>query len=201
MNRRIFLRYLLVSGAFFVSSRMKALAAFGDFINPWRIRTVEGGTPEIDMDKFSLSVTGLVEERRKFAYSDLENLTDTSYREDFNCVEGWNVPDLKWEGVSLNKIIEIVKPYKKAKYINFYCYGNKYTESIPISEVKDRYILALKVNGEKLEPKHGFPVRLFYPDRYGYKSAKWIKKVEFSDIKVPGFWTKRGYSYDGKILG
>lgn len=201
MNRRELIRYILISGAFFVSSRARAVAAFANTLNPWHVRTIEGSPPEIDMDKFSLSITGLAENRQKFGYSQLLNMADNSYRQDFNCVEGWTVPDLTWEGISLNKLMAIARPFGSAEYINFYCYGDKYTESIPIDSVEEKYILALKVNGKALESRHGFPVRLFYPDRYGYKSAKWIKKIEFSDIKVPGYWTKRGYPYDGKIIG
>lgn len=200
MNRRTFLKQTFLTGLFIVSSKITSFAKITDIFSKWKIRTVEDKTPDIDIQKFHLKITGLIENKLTLEYSDLLKLIDTSYTSDFNCVEGWTVPGVKWNGISLNTLIKITKPFYSAKYINFYCYGNKYTESIPIKEIRDSYILALKINDKPLEQKHGFPLRLFYPDRYGYKSAKWIKKIVFSNQNEIGFWSKYGYPEDGIII-
>jgi DMSO/TMAO reductase YedYZ molybdopterin-dependent catalytic subunit len=48
-------------------------------------------------------------------------------------------------------------------------------------------------NGEPLEPKHGGPMRLVVPKRYGWKSVKWANAVRFLERDVRGFWEERGY--------
>jgi len=200
MNRRTFIKQAFLTGLFILSSRVSSFAKITDIFKKWKIRTVEEPTPTIDVKKYNLQVLGLIENKLKLKYDELLNLIDTKYTEEFHCVEGWTVPNLMWEGISLKTLIKMTKPFYTAEYINFYCYGNKYTESIPLKEIKDSYILALKVNNKPLEMDHGFPVRLFYPDRYGYKSAKWIKKIVFSNQKEVGFWSKYGYPEDGIII-
>jgi len=48
-----------------------------------------------------------------------------------------------------------------------------------------------------LSPDHGAPVRLIVPKRYGWKSAKWVKGIEFTKKNRPGFWESRGYHMEG----
>jgi DMSO/TMAO reductase YedYZ molybdopterin-dependent catalytic subunit len=49
-------------------------------------------------------------------------------------------------------------------------------------------------NGEPLASEHGWPLRLVVPKRYFWKSAKWVRGVEFSSEDKPGFWEVRGYN-------
>ena len=57
----------------------------------------------------------------------------------------------------------------------------------------DDGLLAIKHDGEDLEPDHGGPCRLVLPRLYFWKSAKWIRGFEFMDVHVPGFWEVNGY--------
>ena len=54
-------------------------------------------------------------------------------------------------------------------------------------------MIALKHDGQDLEPEHGGPVRLLVPKLYFYKSAKWLDGLEFMERDRPGFWEQRGY--------
>jgi DMSO/TMAO reductase YedYZ molybdopterin-dependent catalytic subunit len=54
-------------------------------------------------------------------------------------------------------------------------------------------VLALKHNGRDLEPDHGGPMRLVVPKLYFWKSAKWLRGLEFLDVNPPGFWEQNGY--------
>ncbi len=51
--------------------------------------------------------------------------------------------------------------------------------------------------GEPLEPDHGGPLRLVVPKRYFWKSAKWLRGLEFATADRPGFWERYGYHNDG----
>ena len=53
------------------------------------------------------------------------------------------------------------------------------------------------MDGEPLRPEHGGPVRLVVPQRYGWKSAKWVKGIEFLAEDTPGFWERNGYHMRG----
>jgi DMSO/TMAO reductase YedYZ molybdopterin-dependent catalytic subunit len=53
------------------------------------------------------------------------------------------------------------------------------------------------MDGEPLEPSHGYPVRLVVPARYGWKSAKWVTGVELMSENRPGFWELNGYHMRG----
>lgn len=55
-------------------------------------------------------------------------------------------------------------------------------------------IFAYEYEGKPLTPEHGYPLRLVVPKRYAYKSAKWVRGIEFLQKDRPGFWEVRGYS-------
>jgi DMSO/TMAO reductase YedYZ molybdopterin-dependent catalytic subunit len=57
-------------------------------------------------------------------------------------------------------------------------------------------LLALKHGGEELTPEHGWPLRLVVPQRYFWKSAKWIRGLELVAADRPGFWEQNGYHND-----
>jgi DMSO/TMAO reductase YedYZ molybdopterin-dependent catalytic subunit len=57
----------------------------------------------------------------------------------------------------------------------------------------DDVLIAHRVLGAPLVAEHGGPVRLVVPSRYGWKSAKWLKAIEFVANDRPGFWEERGY--------
>ena len=57
----------------------------------------------------------------------------------------------------------------------------------------DDVVLALKHNGQDLEPDHGGPMRLVLPKLYLWKSSKWLRAFEFLDVNPPGFWEQNGY--------
>jgi DMSO/TMAO reductase YedYZ molybdopterin-dependent catalytic subunit len=64
--------------------------------------------------------------------------------------------------------------------------------SLPELDVEDA-LLAVKHDGKDLPPEHGGPCRLVVPRLYFWKSAKWIRSLEFLDVEAPGFWEVNGY--------
>jgi DMSO/TMAO reductase YedYZ molybdopterin-dependent catalytic subunit len=87
-----------------------------------------------------------------------------------------------------------VKPLPEAKFVFIQCDGG-YTVNLAIEDVRrPNVLLADSLAGEPLTPEHGFPVRLVVPHKYSWKSAKWIRSIEFISEDRPGFWEVRGYS-------
>lgn len=180
--------------------KQPALAQLNKRLNRWYERTVENTIPNILEDEYTLEVTGSVSNSFTLTYKELEQLPRIRFTKDFNCVEGWTVPQIKWEGISLRTLIDIASPSKDAKYLNIYSFGDTYRESITFAEAMEiDNILVLKADNKKLEPKHGFPVRLFMPGKYAYKSAKWVHKIEFSDTRAGSYWNDRGYDIDAAV--
>jgi DMSO/TMAO reductase YedYZ molybdopterin-dependent catalytic subunit len=60
--------------------------------------------------------------------------------------------------------------------------------------MRDDVLFAYGLDGKPLEPEHGGPLRLVVPGKYGYKSAKWVRQVRFTETQEIGFWESRGYS-------
>ena len=154
-----------------------------------------GGTPgTATVANWSLRVHGEVERPVVLSYQDLLNLEQVHIICDIHCVTGWTLLDSRWSGVRLATIMDRVSPRKSGGFIIFEAAGG-YTSNVPIREIrKENVILAHSFFGEKLQRAHGAPVRVVIPDRYFYKSAKWLEAVNVTSRDEPGFWESRGYS-------
>lgn len=61
----------------------------------------------------------------------------------------------------------------------------------------DDTMLAYLYEGDALDADHGYPMRLLVPKKYFWKSAKWIRGLEFMSADRPGFWERYGYHMEG----
>jgi DMSO/TMAO reductase YedYZ molybdopterin-dependent catalytic subunit len=154
----------------------------------------EGPIPKFDPKKWDFVVEGLVKNPVRLSYEEFLKLPKVVSISDFHCVTGWSKLDNKWEGVAFKTISDLVKPLKEARYVTVVAEGN-YTTSLPLEDLLDNDILlAYRLDDKPLEPKHGGPLRLVVPKKYAYKSAKWVRKLKFTEEQEQGFWEKRGYS-------
>ena len=82
---------------------------------------------------------------------------------------------------------------RAVSHVVIHCDGG-YTTNLPLHEfLDDDVILAHRHDGRDLEPDHGWPLRLVVPKLYAWKSAKWVRAIEFTDQDRRGFWEVRGY--------
>jgi DMSO/TMAO reductase YedYZ molybdopterin-dependent catalytic subunit len=150
--------------------------------------------PRINLKTYTLTIDGEVEKPAKLSWSDFLKLPMVESVSSFHCVEGWSVPNCKWEGVSFKQITELVQPKETAKYVTFEC-ADGYTTSLTLDELSGGdVLLAYRLNVKPLEEGYGFPLRLVIPDKYAYKSAMWVTKITFTAKRELGYWEKRGYS-------
>lgn len=153
-----------------------------------------GRVPEFDRNTWDFRVEGLVENPVRLSYDEFMALEGTTDVSDFHCVTGWSKFDLKWEGVRFIDLAGMVKPGANARFATIFAEG-EYTTSLPLGELmQPDVLLAYKFEGKPIEPEHGGPLRLVVPKKYAYKSAKWVRKVVFTEGQEPGFWEQRGYS-------
>lgn len=157
--------------------------------------TVIGRYPTVALTDYKLQITGKVATPTTLTWSDIQQLQQQSETVDFQCVTGWSVANVVWNGITIHDLVNRVKPDASAQYVNFYSFDGAYTESLKLSEALDSSVLlATHLNGAPLPVKQGHPVRLVVPKMYGYKSIKWVNRVDFSDEPIRGFWEQRGYS-------
>ncbi len=154
----------------------------------------KGGIVHIDREKYKLEVAGEVEKPVAWSLDQLKELQDEDIVADIHCVTSWSKYDTKWSGISFKKLLELVKPTKKAKFVEFYCADGGFITTVPIEALKENALLALSYEGKPIEDSHGGPVRPIIPDLYFYKSAKWLLKINFLEQDRLGYWEKGGYS-------
>lgn len=166
----------------------------------WPVNTVDLQEIEKLLDSWELTINGLVEEPRTLSFSDLLTLSRQDQITDFHCVQGWSVLDVPWNGVHMGSLIDLVRPTSEATHITLHCFRGIYSESIPLSvAIEPRTLLAYGIGGATLPLDHGFPLRLIVPRMYGYKSAKWLSGIEFSNNSEEGYWEKYNYPSDAEV--
>jgi DMSO/TMAO reductase YedYZ molybdopterin-dependent catalytic subunit len=150
--------------------------------------------PQLDLKTYQLIVDGEVANPVVLSWDGISKLPKSVSVSDFHCVEGWSVPNCKWEGILFKEIVNLAKPKETARFVTFEC-ADGYTTSLTLTELAgDDVLLAYKLDGKALEEGLGFPLRLVVPSRYAYKSALWVTRVRFTSKKELGFWERRGYS-------
>ena len=158
------------------------------------------GTQYIDRENYRLQVDGLVENPRNFTYEEITGLPQTSKVVDLNCVEGWSF-NAKWTGVKIAEIFDEVGVMDNATTVIFYS-ADGYSTSLDKDYLLEKdIIIAYKLNDVTLPPERGFPLQLVAEDKYGYKWAKWIVRIELSNSPYRGYWEEFGYNNIADVGG
>ena len=154
-----------------------------------------GAAPDSNkVPEWRLEINGEVENPLTLKMSDLMGLKQVTQTCDVHCVTGWTLLDSRWTGVTMKTIMDMVKVKHDAGFVIFEAPGG-YTSSIPLSEaVKDNVLLAHGFFDRNLPQAHGAPLRALIPDRYFYKSVKWVQQIKFTVADEPGYYERSGYS-------
>ncbi len=156
-----------------------------------------GPSPKFNPQKWDFWVIGMVETPLRFAWEEFRALPKTEQISDFHCVTTWSRYDNRWEGVRTRELTARVRLKPDARYVFIHCDGG-YTTNLSLEEfLADDAMLAWGHDGKNLHPDHGWPLRLVVPRLYGWKSAKWVRAVEFAINDRRGFWEVRGYHNHG----
>ena len=147
-----------------------------------------GPTPAFDRAHWTFHVFGLVERPWQCSYDEFLALPRVQVRADMHCVTRWSKLDNLWEGVATREFLKYVEPLPEAKFVMVHCeYG--FTTNLPLADFfSEDALFAIKHNGADLEPDHGYPLRLVIPKLYAWKSAKWVRGIEFMAEDHAGFW-------------
>jgi DMSO/TMAO reductase YedYZ molybdopterin-dependent catalytic subunit len=149
--------------------------------------------PRFDPQTWRFRAGGLVEREAEWTWDEFRAFPTVTITSDFHCVTGWSKLDNEWEGVRFREVAERVGPRPEVTHCVISA-PSGYTANLPLEVLLDDDVLfAWSHGGEPLEPKHGGPMRLVVPKRYGWKSVKWANGIRLLDHDERGFWEERGY--------
>ncbi|MBD0407695.1 sulfite oxidase-like oxidoreductase [Bacillus sp. 1021] len=150
-----------------------------------------------DMSKWNLQVYGLVDRPMLLSFEDIKAFPKAELKNDIHCVTGWSRLDNVWQGIRAKDIAEKAGVHKEAGFVILHA-EEGWTANLPLSDfTRDTSLLAYAHNGEQLTPEHGYPLRGVFPHLYFWKSAKWLRGIQFTKENHPGFWEKNGYHMRG----
>lgn len=150
------------------------------------------------MRTWKFTVTGLVDRELSWTWDEFQKLPRVKVFGDFHCVTRWSKLDNLWEGVSTREIMKLAGVKEEAAFVVAYGYDHGWTTNMPLEHFASKdALLADRHDGEPIPADHGGPLRLIIPQLYAWKSAKWIKGVEFRDTDKAGYWEEGGYHMVG----
>lgn len=148
-----------------------------------------------------LQLKGLVEKPQQIPLAQLRSLPQQAQSSRMKCVQCWSAR-ASWSGFRFQQLLDIARPMKKAKAVRIDC-ADKWYEYFNIEDLQHSSVMfVLDLAGQPLPDRHGAPLRLLDPSRYGYKSAKLITAMTFVEVGKGSMACDIGpyYSPDGRIL-
>jgi DMSO/TMAO reductase YedYZ molybdopterin-dependent catalytic subunit len=160
---------------------------------------IDSQPPQIDVNAWRLRITGLVDNPMTFTIDDIKNGYDPLHQYITlacisNPIGGDLIGTTRWTGVRLKEVLADVKPQPTATHIKITSYDGFYeTVALDLINADERIMLTYNWDGIPLLYEHGFPLRIYVPDRYGMKQPKWITDIEVIDHDENGYWVDRSW--------
>jgi DMSO/TMAO reductase YedYZ molybdopterin-dependent catalytic subunit len=154
--------------------------------------------PRLDAASWRLAIDGLVEHPLALTLDELRAMPAVSQAITLECISNPVGGDListsVWTGVRLSDALARAGMQRGARAVHLRA-ADGYYESVGGDDLADpRTLLVYAMNREPLPQAHGFPLRIFIPDRHGMKQPKWITSLHVADRDGPGYWVDRGWS-------
>ena len=183
-------------------------ATYNNFYEYGVSKTIWQNAQKLPLDDWKVEVSGLVNHPRTYDLDDLMKFPLEERICRFRCVEAWAMV-VPWIGFPMNALLKQVEPTAAAKFVRFTSFYDRtitpgpafppaaflpfpYTEALRLDEMaNDLAFFAIGVYGHTLPKQHGAPIRAVLPWKYGFKGAKSIVKIEFTDQQPETFWNNR----------
>ena len=150
--------------------------------------------PGVDFDKWTLTVTGAVEEAGDYTLAQIQTLPKITQNTRHVCVEGWDVIG-RFGGVRLSDFLNMIGADPTARFVSVEC-ADDYYESLDMATARHpQTLLCYEMYDRPLTREHGAPLRLHIPTKIGYKQAKYLTDLRVSHgLEKVGYWEDQGYS-------
>jgi DMSO/TMAO reductase YedYZ molybdopterin-dependent catalytic subunit len=157
-----------------------------------------GPTPHTSLEHWSFALHHGTERIAEWSWSQFQTLRQMRVTADIHCVTKWSKLDTRWEGVAIDTLFEAAGlSAAPTSYVMAYADGG-YTTNLAVADLLNgRALIASKFDEAPLAPAHGGPARLVVPHLYFWKSAKWVRGLNFIAEDKPGFWESLGYNMYG----
>ena len=156
-----------------------------------------GLKPDVPREDWRLRIEGLVARPAVWDFQALLAQPQSEPVSDIHCVTTWSRYDNHWRGVATRDLLAAVGPRDEARFVVLHA-SDGYTTNLSLDDfARPGALLAHAWEGADLSDAHGGPVRLVVPHLYFWKSAKWLRAIEFGGDDQPGFWEERGYHNRG----
>jgi DMSO/TMAO reductase YedYZ molybdopterin-dependent catalytic subunit len=158
--------------------------------------------PEVDARAWRLRLDGLVDRPLLLTLADLRGRPAVTQTITLECISNPIGGDLigtsRWTGVPLRALLREAQVRPAARAIEIEA-ADGFHESVAWEDaMDDRTLLVYQMNGEPLPAAHGFPLRIYIPDRYGMKQPKWIQRLQAVASPRPGYWVERGWNQEAR---
>jgi DMSO/TMAO reductase YedYZ molybdopterin-dependent catalytic subunit len=156
-----------------------------------------GIQPNVPLESFRLDLDGALENRVSLSLADFMALPQVESVSDIHCVTQWSRYDNRWKGVAARTLLDLVRPMPEARHVVFHSHDG-YTTNVRLDQFDQPDVfLVHEWEGKPISRQHGGPVRVLMPRLYLWKSAKWVRRIQFTISDRPGFWEVRGYHNNG----
>lgn len=160
-----------------------------------------GRVPRIDPERWSLTIDGATRDGGSMVLdlAALDALPRVEVVGARHCVAGLTVPGLRWSGVPLRALVDLMPPEGGADHVLLVAVRG-YSASLLLADLlHPDGLLATHVDGAPLTPEHGWPARVVLPHLYGYKGPKWVAEITYHHQPQQGWWESRGYHPRGRV--
>jgi DMSO/TMAO reductase YedYZ molybdopterin-dependent catalytic subunit len=159
--------------------------------------------PKVDAETWRLELTGLVDHPMELTLDDIRSRPAVSQAITLECISNQIGGDListaVWTGIQLKDLLAEAGLQSGAQELYIESVDGFY-ESVSMADMMDpRTLLVYEMNGEPLPVEHGFPLRIYIPNRFGMKQPKWITRMEVIDHQGKGYWVDRGWSAEAIV--
>ena len=157
-----------------------------------------GPTPHTHLESWSFSIYDRDIALANWSWLEFEALPQASVKVDIHCVTKWSKLDTHWQGVMIDTLLDAAGLSEPPAPFTMIHSDGEYSTNIPVQDlIRGEAMVATRYEGEPLAPEHGGPARLLVPHLYFWKSAKWVRRLQFITRDKPGFWEELGYNMYG----
>ncbi len=161
--------------------------------------------PVIDESEWRLRIAGLVERPLTLTLADLARYEPMHQFITLACISNRVGGDLtsttRWTGISLRRLLDDARLRSIATHLRIRSAdGFHETLGLDVVRADERVMLTYEWDGLPLAAEHGFPMRVYIPNRYGMKQPKWIESIEAIAAWEPGYWVRRGWDREARML-
>ena len=146
--------------------------------------------PRSSNEPWTVTLDGLVARGVVWSLEELRKLPQVERIIDIHCVTRWSMPGARFGGVPLSVLLDLARPLPAASFVNFVARSERnHSTSLPLQTALElNALVALNWEGKPIETAHGGPVRVIVPERYFYKSLKWLERIELLAEDRLGYW-------------